>query len=335
MIAARQRYKVVFGAESRAEFDLREEARRGLAAPQKTLPCRFFYDREGSQLFERICELPEYYLTRCEREILAARAAEIVRVIDSPISLVELGSGSAAKTRILIEALLAKQRELRYVPVDIAAAMLEESSQALLERYPSLAVTAIAAEYREGLELLASEVQGPKLVLWLGSNIGNFERQAAADFLAEVAARCAPEDRLLVGIDLRKVKALLEAAYDDSRGVTREFNLNLLARLNREVGAAIDLARFRHVARYDEAKGRIEMYLESRVEQRFELPAIGMTVRFQAGERIHTENSYKYSEEEIAALAARAGLALERQWLDTRRYFSVNLFAPEPRPLRP
>ena len=303
------------------------EVERGLTASPKRLPCRYFYDQQGSRLFEEICALPEYYLTRAERQILQERAEEIAALFAEEVALVELGSGSAAKTRLLIEAFLHRHASLRYVPIDISPTILEASSLALLQAYPRLEIVAVAAEYREGLVRLQVETGRAKLILWLGSNVGNLDRPEAARFLRRVRETMTERDRLLVGIDLRKERAVLEAAYDDARGVTARFNLNLLARINQELGGRFDLTRFRHRAVYHEPMGRVEIYLDSLQTQRVRIEGLDLDVSFEAGEPIHTENSYKYSIEEIAALAQAAGLALERQWFDAERQFSVNLLA--------
>jgi dimethylhistidine N-methyltransferase len=305
-----------------------QDVARGLTHRPKRLSCRYFYDAEGSRLFEAICDLPEYYLTRAERSILTERADAIAANFDTPISLVELGSGSSVKTRLLIEAFRRRHGTLRYVPVDISPTILEETARALRADYSGIEITAIAAEYEEGLIRLARDADRPRLVLWLGSNVGNFERSEAAAFLGRLRATLRECDRLLVGVDLRKERAILEAAYDDSQGVTARFNLNILARINRELGGSFDLGSFRHVARYDETQGRVEMHLESRRPQRVGIAALGLAVPFAPGERIHTENSYKYSLVEIDALAAAAGLRITHRWLDGDGRFSANLLAP-------
>jgi len=300
----------------------------GLTSKPKYLPCRFLYDEEGSQLFEEICELPEYYLTRAERSILRAHAQEIAARFDGPVTLAELGSGSASKTRILIEAFLARHGALRYVPVDISHSMLEESSRALLQEYGSLEILAIAGEYREGLRRLARETNRPKLILWLGSNVGNLYRQEASEFLQSLRRLMAPHDRLLVGIDLRKDRDVLERAYDDARGVTAKFTLNLLARINRELGGRFDLKAFRHRAVYNGEEGRVEIYLVSKKAQAVAIEGLDLVVPFKKDEAIDTEYSFKYSLVEIENLAFDAGLSVERQWLDDKRRFSVSLLAP-------
>lgn len=303
------------------------DVRTGLTSRPKHLHCCYFYDAEGSLLFEEICDLPEYYLPRAEGVILQQHADEIVGRLPSPVTLIELGSGNAAKTRRLIDALLRRQPELCYVPVDICRAMLEESSRALLKEYPNLEVLAVAGEYHDGLRHLRGQVNHPKLILWLGSNVGNFHRPEAAEFLAKVRETMSIDDRLLVGIDLRKERRILEKAYDDSRGVTAQFNLNLLGRINRELDGRFDLDQFRHRAVYDEKAGRIEMCLDSTTRQQVAIGRLELVVSFEAGEPIHTENSYKYSPAEIEELACGAGLRLERQWFDPERRFSENLFA--------
>jgi L-histidine N-alpha-methyltransferase len=323
---SRFRMAGVRGRDRRALFA--RDVAEGLTASPKRLSCCYFYDQQGSALFEAICELPEYYLTRAETEILAARAEEIVDCVPRGAALFELGSGTAAKTRLVIEALLRRQGKLRYVPIDICCTVLEESSRALLRDYSALEILAVAAEYREGFSYVRAEREQPKLVLWLGSNIGNCDRTDAARFLGNLAWELTAEDRVLVGIDLRKDRAMLEAAYDDSRGVTAAFNRNLLARINRELGGRFDPTAFRHCARYDERAGRVEMFLISDRRQQVAIDELDLTVSFEENEAIHTENSYKYSLEEIDALAGEAGLAVCRQWFDDQHQFSLNLLAP-------
>lgn len=316
---------------AQAPDDLSEFAREvadGLTASPKRLPCRFFYDQEGSLLFEAICRLPEYYLTRAEQEILLSCATDIASLFSGNPTLVELGSGSATKTRLLIKAFLHRYGAVRYVPVDISHTMLEESARALLKEYPGLEITAIAGDYDAGLRQLSLVAANPKLILWLGSNIGNFERPEAVQFLRRLLATMSPADRLLVGIDLRKDRETLERAYDDAQGVTAQFNLNILARINRQLSGHFDLSAFGHRAVYNEEVGRIEMYLVSTRRQRVSIDCLNLEIPFEAGETIHTENSYKYSLSEINVLATAAGLRLERQWLDTEGHFSENLLAP-------
>jgi dimethylhistidine N-methyltransferase len=308
----------------------------GLDAEPKNLPCRFLYDDLGSKLFEQICRLPEYYLTRAERQLLENYADDIVACFDEPVLLAELGSGSSDKTRLLIEAFLRRQERLRYVPIDIARSMLDESAQALLADYRQLEIFAIAGEYQQGLASLRSETREPKLIAgrepkliaWLGSNIGNFDRASAAGFLAEIRGAMTPRDRLLVGIDLRKDRQTLESAYDDASGVTARFNLNLLARINRELAGSFDLGRFEHEAVWREPEGRVEISLVSRRDQRIAIRALDRVVKFRKGERIHTEDSFKYSFAEIAEVGRAAGLRVAKHWLDAAGAYSLNLLAP-------
>ena len=304
------------------------DVRQGLLVRPRRLSCRYFYDGEGSRLFEQICALPEYYLTRAESEILREHAHAIAETFDTPVTLIELGSGSALKTRWILEALLQRQKTLRYIPIDIGRSALEDSSRRLLGEYPRLQITALVAEYQEGLQQLPGP-QGPRLFLWLGSSVGNLHRSDAAAFLHAVRGTMTAADRLLVGIDLRKHRRVLEAAYDDAQGVTARFNLNLLQRINRELGGHFDLAAFRHRVLYEEQLGRIEIYLDSLHDQRVRIDRLELEIPFAAGEAIHTENSYKYSFAEIDTLAAAAGLQVQEQWLDHHRRFSANLLAAD------
>lgn len=304
------------------------DVRAGLTAIPKHLDCCYFYDREGSLLFEEICDLPEYYLTRAERSILQERAEEVVARLPSHVRVVELGSGSSSKTRHLLSALVRRQKKLHYVPIDICSIILQETSLGLMHDFPDLEISALAMEYHDGLRHLKTMDKQPQLVLWLGSNVGNFHRPQAARFLEEVRRLMTAEDRLLMGVDLRKERAILEPAYDDARGVTAEFNINLLARINRELHGNFDLDAFQHRAVYNKEAGRVEMYLVSRRAQRVNIADLAMEVEFAAGEAVHTENSYKYSLAEIESLASAAGFRITDQWFDTERRFSVNMLAP-------
>jgi dimethylhistidine N-methyltransferase len=300
----------------------------GLSGEPLSLPCRFFYDAIGSELFEAICELPEYYLTRAEHEILTCHADEIAARCAMPVFLAELGSGSATKTRLLIEAFLRRQGGLRYVPIDISQSALDASVQSLLADYRGLEITAIASEYREGLHHLGKDTRLPKLVAWLGSNIGNFPRADAHHFVSGIRDAMGADDRLLLGVDLRKDTRALEQAYDDAQGVTARFNKNLLARINRELGGSFDLADWRHRARVVDDGGRVEIGLVCERDCEVAIAALGRRYRFARGDFIHTEDSTKYSEREIAELAAAASLRVDAHWLDARRRFCAVLLAP-------
>jgi dimethylhistidine N-methyltransferase len=324
---ATRRYTLVQSDIEASLASFAAEVETGLGTPHKSIPCRFLYDEEGSSLFEEICDLPEYYLTRAEREILDTNADDIAEHFADPVTLAELGSGSSSKTRLLIEAFLRRHRRLRYVPVDISASILEESALILLESYPALEVRAIASELDEGLHHVRAETERPKLIAWLGSSIGNLGRGEAAGFLRRVRHAMAEPDRLLVGIDLRKGRDVLEPAYDDAAGVTARFSLNLLERMNRELGGRFDTSAFRHRARWREEEGRVDIALVSLREQRVPIDALELEVEFAEGEPIHVEDSYKYSFEEIGELTAKADLRVERRWLDAAGLFSLNLLS--------
>lgn len=301
---------------------------RGFSARQKQLPPKYFYDSYGSKLFEAICQTPEYYVTRTEHEILCRNAAKIAEKIPAGSSLVEFGSGNSMKTKLIIDALLKRNRTLRYYPIDISSAALAASNDELSQKYPALTVRTIHAEYFDGMEHLAAISSEPKLILFLGSNIGNFEPAEAVVFLSEIRKKMHADDRLLVGVDMVKECSVLEAAYDDAQGVTAAFNLNVLKRINRELGGNIDLSAFHHVSYFNPALSRIEMHLESLKDQIVTIGVLGRSFSFAQGETIHTENSYKYTEEALEQLFTKAGLTLCEQWTDDRRYFTVNLLQP-------
>ncbi len=304
---------------------LAEDVRKGLTAQHKRFLPKYFYDELGSQLFEAICLLPEYYPTRAENEILERYADEIVAAVDGHKTLVEMGSGSASKTRLIIEALLRKQSELLFMPVDISASALESSSRILLQSYPRLKIEAYAADYFAGLEELGKEARGRTLALFLGSNISNFDEDDALVFLRALRSVLHKGDALLLGADLKKDPAVLEEAYNDALGVTAAFNLNVLARINRELGGNFNLRAFKHRAFYNEAMGRVEIYIESLVSQRVAIEKLNLEVEFAAGELIHTENSYKYDLSGISQLGTATGFVCTRTWLDSQEWFSSNL----------
>ena len=304
---------------------LAEDVRKGLSAQPKRFLPKYFYDELGSQLFEAICLLPEYYLTRAENEILQKYSDEIVSAVDGHKTLVEMGSGSASKTRLVIEAILRLQQELLFMPVDISATALESSSRILLQSYPQLKIEAYAADYFAGLAELGKKPRTRTLALFLGSNISNFDRDEALRFLRAMSSVLNKGDALLLGADLKKDPAILEAAYNDKLGVTSAFNLNVLARINRELKGTFDLRAFRHRAFYNAAVGRIEIYIESLFNQRVRIEKLDLEIEFAAGELIHTENSYKYDIAGIRDLAAQTGFELSRTWHDSQERFSSNL----------
>ncbi len=321
---------------SRDTGSFADDVRAGLIAYPKFLLPKYFYDELGSRLFEAICCLPEYSVTRDESEILRQHTNEILTRIEPqgarPIRLIELGSGSSSKTRYVIEALLARQSELYYVPVDISPEILELSAQELLRKYVALRITAYAADYTTAFRTLASDETTHterNVVLFLGSSIGNFDPADAQSLLKDIRNALRVGDALLLGTDLKKSAAYLEAAYDDALGVTAAFNLNLLARINRELDGDFAIKQFQHRAVYNELEGRVEIHLVSRVAQTVRVGAIGLTVNFEAGETIHTENSYKYDAEQICELAHSAGFAAKQSWQDSQQRFRFNLLVAE------
>ena len=299
--------------------DFAAEVLAGLRRRPRYIPPKFFYDARGSQLFDQITALPEYYLTRAEVEVLTANAQEIARRVGTGSLLVEPGGGSCAKVRILLEGL----RPCAYVPMDISREHLRAAAEQVAAEFPWLEVHAACTDFTRAMELPAGAPEGPRVAFFPGSSIGNFDPAAAVGFLAAVAELVGPGGFLLIGVDLKKDRAVLDAAYDDAAGVTAAFNLNLLARINRELGADFDLGAWRHRAFYDEARGRVEMHLLSQREQTVHVA--GEAFVFAAGETLHTENSYKYGVEEFQGLAARAGFRPEAVWKDARGLFSVHL----------
>jgi dimethylhistidine N-methyltransferase len=326
-LASADRLRIHELAPALARDNFAADVRAGLTSRPKRLLPKYFYDELGSQLFEAICLLPEYYPTRAEDEILARYADEIISSVDGYKTLLEMGSGSASKTRSLIEALLRQQDDLLFIPVDISATALENSSRVLLQSYPQLRIEAYAGDYYDGLAALRDRPAGARtLALFLGSNIGNFDPDEAQRFLRSLRKVLRAGDALLLGADLKKEPAVLEAAYDDALGVTAAFDRNLLVRINRELGADFDPRAFRHVVTYNQAAGCVESYLESLRAQSVRLGALDLDIRFDEGERIHTENSYKYDLGELSQMAAETGFTRAHTWLDEREQFSSNLF---------
>jgi len=323
-------HRLALGGDSNA---FASDVRAGLTRKPKALSPKYFYDELGSRLFEAICWLPEYYLTRAESEILQTNALEIVSSIEGPVRLLELGSGSAEKTRYLIEALLAKQPELHYLPVDISDSSLELASQRLLRLYPGLRITAFAAAYFTALQALATRVPADSrcrtIAVFLGSNIGNFGPDESREFLHAVRRLLHPQDALLLGADLKKSPEVLVPAYDDALGVTAAFNLNLLERINRELDGNFDVKKFQHSAIYNDELGRIEIHLVSREPQIVRIRAIDLEASFDRGETIRTENSYKFDRDQLAVLARDTGFALAKTWFDSAHLFSFNLFVAQ------
>lgn len=296
-----------------------DDVLEGLAQPQKRLSSKYFYDERGSQLFEDITELPEYYPTRTETALLREHAAEFATLIGANASVVEFGSGSSTKIRILLDAL---ETPAAYIPVDISRDHLLDSAKSLADAYPDLPVVPIAADYTQPFELPAIENEAVRIGFFPGSTIGNFTREAAVDFLRAAATDLGADNGLLIGVDLRKDAGILHAAYNDAAGVTAEFNLNVLRRVNQELDGDFDLDAFRHDARWVSEKGRIEMHLVSERDQNVRID--GQDFAFAAGESIHTEDSHKYDVDEFQALAGQAGWRAFRHWTDANELFSLH-----------
>ncbi len=312
-----------------APSDLRDallsDVRAGLTATAKTLPPKWFYDARGSQLFDEITRLPEYYPTRCERSVLAARAGEIA-ALSGADTLVELGSGTSEKTRLLLAALSAAGTLGRFVPFDVDESVLAGAAQQVAQEYPGLQVHAVVGDFERHLPLLPAG--GRRLVAFLGGTVGNLLPRERAGFLAQLAATLAPGDALLLGTDLVKPPARLVPAYDDAAGVTAEFNRNVLQVLNRELGADFDVDAFAHRAVWDAEREWIEMRLEALRDQVVHVPALDLEVAFRAGEQVRTEVSAKFTEQRVRDELAAAGLAVERWWTCSGGDFGVSLSTP-------
>ena len=295
------------------------EVVNGLSQPQKSLPSRFFYDAAGSELFEKITGLPEYYPTRVECALLTAHAADMVEAFGTNSVLVEFGSGSSTKTELLLQNL---PECAVYAPIDVSQAALRGACSRLAHRFPDLEVVPVTADFTTLPRLPAHLSARPKFGFFPGSTIGNFKPAEAVHLLQQFRTLLQPRGHVLIGVDLRKDRGILERAYNDSQGVTAEFNLNVLARINREIAPVVDLEAFAHHAFYNEREGRIEMHLTSRHDQSFEID--GCRISFRAGETIHTENSYKYTVTQFQDLARCAGWTPERSWTDAENLFSVH-----------
>ena len=302
-----------------------DDVRAGLGAAPKRLSPKYLYDDLGSALFEAITLLPEYYLTRAEREILAREAGAMIDALGGPIEIVELGSGSAGKTRLLIAEALRRQRALSYHPIDISPGALVASAKGLIGDFDRLSVRAHASDYFDVLADGGLDTSERVLALFLGSNIGNYEPPMAAELLRSLARALGPGDGLLLGVDLKKDPAVLERAYDDPTGVTAAFNKNLLGRINRELGGTFDLRAFTHRARYDEQKGSVDSFLVARHAHDVGIAALDLRVAFAYGESIHTESSHKFSRDDIAAMASTAGFGIRGEWTDAAGRFGVFL----------
>lgn len=306
-------------AGEQTDSDFRADVLAGLGQTPKSLPCKHFYDRRGSELFDRICELPEYYPTRTEAAIIRAHARDIAAAIGPGAALVEYGSGSSTKTRLLLDELI---EPAAYIPVDISAEHLDATAERLSTAYPSLSVVPVAADFTKPFELPSLPREPSHYAAYFpGSTIGNFTQGEASQLLKQIARLVGVGGGLVIGIDLQKETAILEAAYNDTAGVTAAFNKNLLERINRELDADLDIEAFSHQAVYDESAGRISISLVSEIAQ--EATIEGERFVFAKGEAIHTEYSHKYTLPGFAELAAEAGFALHQSWTDPQDWFAV------------
>jgi len=314
--------------ERRADFA--EDVRAGLSGKQKSMSPKYLYDEVGSALFETITVLPEYYPTRAECEILDDQHEAILDSIPGNLRLVELGSGSASKTRVLIDTILKRQKTLEYIPIEISESALENSSRDLLRWFSGLRITGFAADYDNALGTLAKKYTAPEktrtVALFLGGTIGNLEPKDGYGLLGRIRKMLEPEDVLLLGTDLKKSLDVLIPAYNDELGVTAAFNLNLLRHINNELAGEFDLSQFEHTARYDEDHGRIEMHLVSKIRQSVKISKLNLTVHFDEGETIHTENSYKFDTEQLSSMAQKSGFQLDQTWFDSKKLFGLSQF---------
>jgi len=323
--------------DAEASATMARDVRRGLRTIPKEVSPKYFYDERGSQLFERITELDEYYPTRAEREILRERSAEIVAAAGEPTELVELGSGSAAKTRHLLSAMRDAGCLETYVPIDISEEITQQTAELLVEEYPGLHVRGLVCDFEHHLERI-HDAGEKRLIAFLGGTIGNLYPYQRRSFMCRIAALMFPGDHFLLGTDLIKDPARLEAAYDDAEGVTAEFNKNVLEVLNRELGADFDLDAFDHVARYDRAEERMDIRLRSLADQRVRLDGIDLEVEFAAGEELRTEISSKFTRERLEEVYAHAGLELCGWFTDAAGDYALSLArrpAQPPSPAEP
>jgi dimethylhistidine N-methyltransferase len=311
-------------ASSKSEKTFAKEISYSLNQKEKSISPKFFYDIKGSAIFDEICELPEYYLTRTETELLKKIGNDLIQFISKDIRLVELGSGSAVKTRLLLDILTSIQNKIEYFPIDISD-ILQESSQKLLEDYENLSITGIIDSYEGGLEFVEQYDDKPNFIAFLGSSFGNFTPEFGFVFLHKISSIMKKNDLFFIGLDLVKDKKVLEKAYDDPKGITANFNLNVLSRINDELSADFDLSQFVHHAIYNEKKQRIEMYLRSLEKQTVEIKKADLLLDIEKDELIHTEYSHKYSIPQIEDIMRRAGFRLEKIWQDTNKPYALFL----------
>jgi L-histidine Nalpha-methyltransferase len=309
-----------------------KDVEKGLADKQKHISPKFFYDKKGSKLFEEICDQPEYYLNRSESLILKRSLNEITNIVgEKEISIIELGNGNSLKTRILLKPFLGNLKKVCYFPIDVSLKMLKKSIKDLSKEYVNLEIFGICSDYVSGLMKInhfmkmKNNIPKNKLIIFLGSSIGNFDPKEAKNFLYSLKRYIRQEDALLIGIDLEKDKRILDKAYNDKKGLTAKFNLNILARINRELDGEFKLSSFEHKSFYNIHKHRIEMHLESKLDQEVRVGAIKKTFHFKKGETIHTENSYKYSQNNLSELVKNAGLEMIQSFTDRKKQYTLIL----------
>lgn len=305
-----------------------EDVKLGLTAPKKLLLPKYFYDTKGSELFEQICGTPEYYVTRTEAEILKIHSDEIYSANTGKNVIIELGSGTSVKTRYIINSFISNNRGLTYIPIDVSNIILA-SSELLIKDYDRLMVKGVRSEYEDGLQVAGSISDKPKMIVFLGSSIGNFDLHDAKELVRKISNIMNHTDSFLVGFDLVKDEVILNAAYDDKAGVTSEFNLNILTRINTELGGEFDISKFQHTAHFNKSESRMEMHLVSLEEQDVCIHSIREKIHFNKGEKIHTENSYKFTDEMINDIAGFTGLKLLNKWKDSKDYFALCLMGKE------
>jgi dimethylhistidine N-methyltransferase len=323
--AVSDRFELIEVPRAQATQSFARDVVEGLTSSPKRLSSKYLYDDVGSVLFDAITHLPEYYLTSAETEILREWGWEIVRMLGEPIDYLEAGSGSAVKTRLLITEALRVQDRLQYSPIDISTIALRTSSLALIESFPQLSIRAYAGDYFDVLTSPRLRLDRRTLAMFMGSNIGNYEPPEALRVLQLLGGALRKGDGLLLGVDHKKDVETLMGAYDDRAGVTAAFNKNVLARINRELDANFDLRNFKHVVRYDERRGSVDSFLEAQSAATVVLRKVDVEVAFAAGERLHTESSYKFSDDDVARLAAAAGFTVGKTWHDRLNRFGVRL----------
>ncbi len=333
-MSAQQTYEVIdedAAARATSPQELAYEVLVGLSSKPKRLPSRYFYDDRGSELFQEIMACEDYYLTDCEREILQRHAGDVLASMEGAFDLVDLGAGDGAKTRLLLRYAADRGLDVSYVPIDISEGAMGALVESVARDFPGMEVRGLVGEYAGGLRWLAKHRAGrPKLVLFLGSNIGNFDRAQARGFLSRIWTTMGPSDHLVIGFDLKKDIELLLRAYNDSAGITAAFNLNLLTRINRELGANFDLSRFRHYGTYDVRSGAMESYLVSLVDQEVHIEHLRRGFLFREWEPVHTEYSYKYLRSDVDALARDSGFVVVHRFGDQHGWFIDDVWKVAP-----